>query len=198
MTNTSNLTVDARMIPDSTTATATDASEAAAPDTGAIHIRIATDDDADGIIALVADCYAEYAGCVLLVDEEAPDLRQPASAFGRILGNVWVALDETAKDDPKIVGVVAYAPTDAPGMARIHRLFVNARYRGHGIGPRLSALAEDAACTGGADIMMLYTDSRFERAQRMVERYGYHRQKGARRLADASNSLQYTYTKTLG
>ena len=162
-----------------------------------ITVRVAADGDADGIIDLIEGCYREYTGFVLLVDEEAPELRQPATAYARLLGNAWVAIAEGNDGGPEIVGFAAYAPTDAPGMARIHKLYVNKDYRGAGIGPRLAALAEDAACTHGADIIMVYADSRFERAQRMYERYGYTRQKGVHRMANASNSVEYTYTKAL-
>jgi len=187
------------MPPDSTTL---EPNAAPGPDTSAITVRAAIDADADGIIAVIEACYREYSGFVLLVDEEAPELRQPATAYARYLGNAWVATatpgnGEAENGTPEIVGFAAYAPTDAPRMARIHKLYVNKAYRGAGIGPRLSAIAEDAARAAGADIMMLYADSRFERAQRMYERYGYTRQKGVHRMANASNSVEYTYTKVL-
>jgi len=44
---------------------------------------------------------------------------------------------------------------------------------------------------------MLYTDSRFLDAHRLYERLGYIRQPGLVQRADASNSVEYVYTKKL-
>jgi len=58
-------------------------------------------------------------------------------------------------------------------------------------------LAEHTAQNLGADKFMLYTDTRFEDAQKLYERHGYTRQAGTRHLADASNSFEYIYTKAI-
>lgn len=156
-------------------------------------IRPATDADADSVIGIIDACYREYEGCVLLVDEEEPELKSPASAFAAIGGAFWVAED----DDQGIVGTIAVAPADAPGYARIHKLYVAKAARGRGLGSRLCTVAEETAVEFGADWMVLYTDTRFTEAHRLYERLGYARLPGERKLADASNSIEYLYSKTL-
>ena len=80
-------------------------------------IRPVTDADADSVIAVIDSCYREYDGCVLLVDEEEPELKSPASSFAAIGGSFWVAKKYAE-------GVIAMAPADAPVYARIHKLYV--------------------------------------------------------------------------
>ena len=156
-------------------------------------IRPATDADADSVIAVIDSCYREYDGCVLLVDEEEPELKSPASSFAAIGGSFWVAED----DAEGVIGTIAVAPADAPGYARIHKLYVAKQARGRGLGSELCALAERAAQDFGADWMMLYTDTRFTEAHRLYERLGYNRLPGEQKRADASNSIEYLYAKIL-
>ncbi len=156
-------------------------------------IRPATDADADSVINVIDSCYREYEGCVLLVDEEEPELKSPASAYAELGGAFWVAEDK----DNGIVGTIAVAPADAPGYARIHKLYVAKAARGRGLGAKLCILAEEAAQGFGADWMVLYTDTRFTDAHRLYERLGYNRLPGEQKRADASNSVEYLYSKTL-
>ena len=60
-------------------------------------IRLATNDDAEGIINLIARCYADYPPNTLDVEVEEPELKTPASSFdsfwvleakGQILGSI--------------------------------------------------------------------------------------------------------------
>jgi len=44
---------------------------------------------------------------------------------------------------------------------------------------------------------MLYTDSRFLKAHRLYDRLNYQRQHGVIQRADASQSVEYVYTKKL-
>jgi N-acetylglutamate synthase-like GNAT family acetyltransferase len=158
-----------------------------------VIVREASDDDADAVIALIENIYAEFHGCVLLVDEEQPQLRAPASAFTRLGGKFWVA-----ECQGRICGTVALTPTDAPRMARLSRLFIADAARGRGLGETLCQLVERTARDEmGCDMMMLYTDSRFLGAHRLYERLGYARQPGLMHCADASNSIEYVYTKKL-
>jgi len=154
-------------------------------------IRPAT--DAPAVIEIIDGCYREYEGCVLLVDEEEPELRAPASAFAEMGGAFWVAEDEATG----IVGTIAVAPADAPGTARIHKLYVAKEARGRGLGAKLCTLAEEMAQEFGADWMVLYTDTRFIQSHRLYERLDYNRLPGEQRRADASQSIEYLYSKTL-
>jgi len=156
-------------------------------------VREATDADADQVIALIDGVYGEFQGCVLLVDEEEPALKAPASAFARLGGKFWVA-----ECRGRICGTIALTPTDAPRIARISKLFIAEAARGRGLGETLCELVERTARDDmQADMMMLYTDSRFLDAHRLYERLGYTRQPGLVQCADASNSIEYVYTKKL-
>ncbi len=158
-----------------------------------VIVREATDADAGQIIDLIEDVYAEFQGCVLLVDEEEPELRAPKSAYGKIGGRFWVA-----ECDGRVCGTIALTPTDAPRIARLHKLFVSSAARGRGLGKTLCQLAEDAARqTLSAEMIMMYTDSRFLNAHRLYERLKYTRLPGLMQRADASNSVEYVYTKKL-
>ncbi|MBX6374229.1 MAG: GNAT family N-acetyltransferase, partial [Acetobacteraceae bacterium] len=54
-------------------------------------LRPGRDDDAEGFIALIGACWAEYPGCVLDVDGEVPELRALATHFARQGGALWAA-----------------------------------------------------------------------------------------------------------
>lgn len=156
-------------------------------------VRPVTDDDADHVIELINEVYDEYQGCVLLVEEEEPELRSPASSYHKLGGKFWVA-----ECGDQLCGTVALTPTDAPHVARLNKLYVSPNARGRGIGQALCNLVERTARNDmSADMMMLYTDSRFLNAHRLYERLGYDRQPGLVRRADASKSVEYVYTKRL-
>ena len=158
-----------------------------------VIVRPATDDDAKQIIELINEVYSEYQGCVLLVDEEEPELRAPATAYYKLGGKFWVA---TCGDH--LCGTVAITPTDAPHVARLNKLYVSPSARGRGIGEAFCNLVERTARDDmSADMMMLFTDSRFLNAHRLYERLGYTRQPGLVHRADASKSVEHVYTKRL-
>jgi putative acetyltransferase len=56
-----------------------------------VQYRDARDSDAEGLINLVAKCYAGYEGCILDVDAEEPQLNYIASYFADKGGRFWVA-----------------------------------------------------------------------------------------------------------
>jgi len=157
-----------------------------------ICIRAANDEDSEAVINLISSVYSEYEGCVLDVEKEEKDLRTPASSFAQLGGAFWVA-----ERDGEIIGSGAVMPTDAPGVARLHKLYVAKSARGTGLGSQLLKLAESTAKNLGADKFMLYTDTRFHDAQKLYENKGYTKQSGTRHLADASNSIEFTYTKAI-
>lgn len=158
-----------------------------------VIVREASDDDAEHVIALIREVYDEFQGCVLLVDEEEPELKAPATAFKKLGGRFWVA-----ECRGRICGTIALTPTDAPRIARLGKLYVSDAARGRGLGETLCQLVERTARDEmKAERLMLYTDSRFLDAHRLYERLDYIRQPGLVQRADASNSVEYVYTKKL-
>lgn len=157
------------------------------------RLRDARDDDADGLIALIAGCYAEYPGCVLDVDGEAPELRGVASAFARRGGRFWVA-----ERDRRIVGSVGCAPAGGDdGALELFKLYVARSARRAGLGSRLCGLVEGEARRHGRRRLVLWSDTRFVDAHRLYERLGYRRQPATRSLGDLSASVEAHFIKPL-
>jgi putative acetyltransferase len=158
-----------------------------------VIVRDALDSDSEQIIELIQTVFDEYQGCVLLVDEEEPELKKPRTAYEHLGGRFWVA-----ECQGRVCGTVAMTPTDAPGVARLHKLYVSDAARRRGVGETLCRLVERAAKDDlQASMMMLYSDSRFLNAHRLYERLDYERQPGLVHRNDASQSVEYVYTKSL-
>jgi GNAT superfamily N-acetyltransferase len=152
-------------------------------------IRPGLDGDAAGIIALIGACWAEYPGIVLDVDGEVPELRALASHYVGKGGALWVA-----EGDGQIVAMVGVVP-HAQDTWEIVRLYMLPAYRGTDLAPRLLATAEAHARNAGATRLVLWSDTRFDRAHRFYEKHSYVRHGPIRVLHDISNSLEFGYAK---
>jgi len=153
-------------------------------------IREARDSDADGLIALIGACWAEYDGCFLDVDGEVPELRAIARYVSERGGRFWVA-----EQDGRIVASAGYLPS--PLGVEICKLYVDRSQRRRGLGGTLVGMVEAAAVETGAGEVELWSDTRFLDAHRLYERCGYVRQTQTRSLADISNTVEYHYAKRL-
>lgn len=160
-------------------------------DAAPLAIRPGRDTDAEDYIALIGAAWSEYPGCVLDVDAEVPELRALATWFATWDGALFVA--ERAG---RVVGMVGTRPLpdDAPGW-EICRLYLDAAERGTGLAQRLLHLVEEHARNQGAERLVLWTDTRFDRAHRFYEKEGYVRQGPIRALDDLSRSVEYRYAK---
>jgi GNAT superfamily N-acetyltransferase len=156
----------------------------------ATTIRPGRDSDADGIIALISACWAEYPGIVFDLDGEVPELRTLASHFAALGGTYWVV--ETAAT---IVGMIGVAPQPPDGTWEIARLYTTVGTRGSGLAQRLLDMAETHARAHGATRLCLHSDTRFDRAHRFYEKNSYLRAGPVRVLDDLSNSLEFDYSK---
>jgi GNAT superfamily N-acetyltransferase len=154
-------------------------------------IRPGRDSDAEGFIALVGACWSEYPGVILDVDGEVPELRTLASHYGRKGGRLWAA-----EADGRIVGMLA-AARHGDGAWEITRLYVLPEWRGDGLAHRLLDLAEAHARDAGATRLMLWSDTRFDRAHRFYEKRSYVRHGPIRVLGDISHSLEFGYAKPI-
>ena len=152
-------------------------------------IRPGRDADADGFIALIGACWGEYPGVVVDVDGEVPELRTLASYYADKGGALWAA-----EADGCIVGMIGAAP-HSDGAWEIVRLYTLQPYRGTDLAPRLLATAEAHACAAGATRLVLWSDTRFDRAHRFYEKQSYVRSGPIRVLHDISNSLEFGYAK---
>ena len=156
------------------------------------QIRAASDDDADGLIALIDGCWSEYSGLILDVDREEQQLRAIATHFQARNGQFWVA--QLGQD---IVGCVGVAPASDPAGAELHKLYVCREVRRSGLGGRLADCVEQAANKEAAAFVELWSDTRFTTAHRFYERRGYVRLSDTRDLDDLSNSTEYHFRKAL-
>ncbi|HWT10052.1 MAG TPA: GNAT family N-acetyltransferase [Roseomonas sp.] len=153
-------------------------------------LRQGRDSDAEGFIALIGACWAEYPGCILDLDGEVPELRALATYFRDQGGMLWAA-----EQDGRVVGMIGTRPLKEDAAWEICRMYVHAAARGSGLAARLLDTAEAHARAAGAGRMVLWTDTRFTRAHGFYEKRGYVRQGSIRILDDISNSLEFRYTK---
>jgi GNAT superfamily N-acetyltransferase len=156
------------------------------------ELRAGRDADAEGFIALIGACWSEYPGIVFDVDGELPELRALASHYTSKGGALWAA--EAAG---RVVGMIAVAPCGGADAWEIGRLYVFQAWRGGGLAHRLLDAAEARSTAGGARRLLLWSDTRFERAHRFYERRGYRRDGPIRALHDKSNTLEFGYVKLL-
>jgi GNAT superfamily N-acetyltransferase len=155
-------------------------------------VRSGRDADAPGFIALIGACWGEYPGCVLDVDNEAPELRGLASHVAARGGALW-----TAEVSGAVVGMVATVPLNHDNAWEISRMYVARTHRGTGLASELLRTAETHARRQGAKRMVLWTDTRFEAAHKFYEKASYVRAGSIRVLDDRSRSLEFRYAKPL-
>jgi GNAT superfamily N-acetyltransferase len=123
------------------------------------------------------------------VDREMPEYRALASYYAGQGGALW-----SAELNGRIAGTIATRPlTD--GAWEICRVYVLPELHGDGLGHRLLDVAEAHAVAAGASRLMLWSDTRFDRAHRFYEKRSYVRSGPVRVLADISNSLEYGFAK---
>lgn len=162
-----------------------------------VVIRPGRDADADGVIALVGACWSMYPGVILDVDGEVPELRALASYYAAAGGALWVAdADAGVIGDAvaTIVGMIATQPLE-DGAWEICKVYVHPDAHGGGLAHRLLDLAEAHAMAAGATRLVLWSDTRFDRAHRFYEKRSYVRAGPIRVLDDISHSLEFAYGK---
>lgn len=138
------------------------------------------------MIALIWSCWSQYPGVLMDVDAEMPEMRALATYYARQGGALWVAEETT--------GMIATRPAEA-GDWEICRLYVSPPLHGSGLGQCLMTIAEGHAIAAGARRLILYSDTRFNRAHRFYEKLGYVRLSEIRPLHDISHSWEYAFAK---
>lgn len=154
-------------------------------------LRPGRDADAPGFIALIAAAWAEYPGAGLDVQGENPEFLALATYFAEAGGALWVHEAEGA-----IAGMIGTKPL-GDGVWELCKVYVAPGLRGSGLAARLVATAEDFARAHGGREMILWSDTKFDRAHRFYEKQHYVRHAGIRALDDRSNTLEFGYMKPL-
>lgn len=156
------------------------------------EIRPVKDADADGLIKLVGDCFSEYEGVIIDLEDLDKDLKAYETYLQEQEGEGFVAIAE----DGELVASVACAPSGEDSF-ELKRLYLSARLRGSGMGLQLLHLVEGVARQRGATIMDAWSDTRFTRAHRFYEREGYAKQAETRELHDISETVEFYFKKQL-
>jgi putative acetyltransferase len=151
------------------------------------NLRPATDSDADGVIALIARCYADYPPNVLDVDGEEPELRTPASSFD----GFWVV-----EQHGEIVGCIAAA--NYGDHIEMKKYYVHPKMRGAGQGSKLHQLFLDYVRLQGVHKIELWTDTRFDLAHKVYTHMGYRPTGQSRELHDISDTTEFHFEMMLG
>ncbi|MDR3533834.1 MAG: GNAT family N-acetyltransferase [Rhodopila sp.] len=152
-------------------------------------IRPGRDADGPAIITLIWACWSRYPGIHMDVDREMPELHALATYYAGQGGTLWAA-----ESDGRIVGMIAVRPSDSAAW-EICRVYVDPSLHGSGLGHALLDQAERHAITAGAERLVLWSDTRFDRAHRFYEKRSYVRSGPVRVLDDISNSLEFGYAK---
>jgi len=144
-------------------------------------LRPTVAEDVPGILALIAEVFAEY-GCVLDAEHEDRHLLGPGPYFRARGGDFWIV-----EQDGRILATVALALHDAAGEIRC--LYVHRSLRRQGWGRRLSEMAMDLARQAGKRRMILWSDTRFVEAHALYRARGFS-QHGTRELHDSNNTVE--------
>jgi len=145
-------------------------------------ISPATSADVPAIVDLIGRVYAEY-GFVYDPRVEVPDLFAFDVHYAAPRGAFFVV-----RQGDTVVGSVGVERVDAD-TAELHRLYLDAELRGRGTGRALVEAALAWCRAGGFRRMILWSDTRFDRAHRLYLRMGFSRT-GERTLPDDLNDTR--------
>lgn len=163
-------------------------SHAQTPRAATPQIRLATQDDAPSIAALLYDSFKEYEP---LYTPEGFQATTPTADLVRPRideGPMWVALYDGA-----IVGTVSAVPKGDALYVRSMAVLPTAR--GHRIGDLLLRHVQDFALAQGYNRMFLSTTPFLDRAIRLYEKWGFQRTDDAPH--DLFGTPLFTMVKTL-
>ena len=159
-------------------------------DDARIEIEPAHASDAPAVIALIGRVFAEYR---FSWDPalEVPDLFDFDHRYARPAGAFWVA-----RLSGHVVGSVGVERLP-DGRAELHRLYLDATLRGRGVGRALVETVLEWCRRDGVHQLVLWSDTRFDRAHRLYERMGFV-QTGEREVPDDPNDTrEFSYQRAV-
>ncbi|HEV8393090.1 MAG TPA: GNAT family N-acetyltransferase [Vicinamibacterales bacterium] len=145
-------------------------------------LSLATRQDAPEVIALIGRIYAEYA-FVFDPAIEVPDLLTFDDHYRPPRGAFFVV-----RHDGRLVGSVGVERLDADS-AELHRLYLDADLRGRGTGRALVEGVLDWCRAHGVVRLVLWSDTRFDRAHALYRAMGFE-PRGERVLPDDVNDTR--------
>lgn len=156
-------------------------------------IRSVRDTDGPGLCDLIAGCFAAYPGCVFDIGE-FPELVLPAETYRQRGGQLWVAESPAGT----LVGSIAATPATSPATDQITieltKMYVADAWRGGDLARALVDRFLAFADAAGASNLILWTDTRFERAHAFYRRLGFVQEDGVRELGDLSATREYLFS----
>ena len=151
-------------------------------------VTAATRADADGVIALIGRVFAEYA-FVYDPTVEVPDLFRFEHHYEPPRGAFFVV-----RSGGLIVGSVGVERLDAD-TAELHRLYLDEELRGRRIGRALVEVVLNWCRAQTISRIILWSDTRFDRAHRLYTRMGFL-QTGERTLpGDPNGTREYGFER---
>lgn len=143
-------------------------------------IRPGTNEDGEALIALIDAVYREYGDEVDVAGYDR-DLLDLETSY-RAKGGEFVVLES----DGRVVGAHATQPIDRDkGILTFRRLYLYPKWRGGGAGKALMDWALEWGRAEGYRRVEFWSDTRFDRAHRFFERYGFVRG-GVRHLEEGT------------
>jgi RimJ/RimL family protein N-acetyltransferase len=159
-----------------------------------LRVEPATPGDVPGVVRLIGRVFAEY-GFVYDPAVEVPDLLAFSTHYSGFRGAFFVVRDRaTARDT--VVGSVGVERLDGR-TAELHRLYLDAALRGRGLGRTLVETVLAWCRTEGLDHLVLWSDTRFDRAHALYARLGFTRT-GERVLpGDVNQTREFRYERAV-
>ncbi|HEV8718537.1 MAG TPA: GNAT family N-acetyltransferase [Candidatus Binatia bacterium] len=152
-------------------------------------IEPASPADAPAVIRLIGRVYDEY-GFIFEPAAELPDLLAFTRHYVAPQGAFFVI-----RQNGQVVGSVGVERL-GESSAELHRLYLEADLRGHGLGRALVEAVITWCRAGGTTHLLLWSDTRFDRAHVLYERMGFQRT-GDRALNDINHTREYRYERLL-
>lgn len=153
-------------------------------------MRPASRDDVAGVIALIGRVFTEY-GFIYDPATEVPDLLHFERHYQAPHGGFFVV-----RPADVVVGSVGVERLDAD-TAELHRLYLDAAWRGRGTGQALVEVVLDWCRTAGISRLTLWSDTRFDRAHRLYDRMRFRRT-GERVLpGDVNHSREFRFERAV-
>ena len=157
------------------------------------QIRNADNGDCRKIIQLIDRVLGEWNDSVCLDDSEKDLNDVEANYWNR--GGAFFVLEQAGE----VIGSHAILPLDPQAkLCTFKRLYLDREFRGAGAGQELMQWNIDWVRQRGFERIEFWSDTRFDRAHRFFEKFGFEKSGEAREMDDSHQTYwEYPFFKTL-
>ncbi len=158
-----------------------------------VSIRLATDSDSQSIIGIIDSVLNEWNDAVCLKGSEADLLTIQKSYHDA--GGVFVVMEI----DGKVAGTHAVLPIDVEkGLCTFKRLYLRKDLRGTSAGKDLMQWNIDWAKAHDFEKIEFWSDTRFDRAHKFFEKFGFKKGEQTREMNDSHETYwEYYFSKSI-